>query len=372
MRISEKLTTLIKLELLEEEAQNQIWRNVNLKEVLSMSIMPDCHTGYDIPIGSVIITNPNIICPSYVGFDLFCGICHINTKVNVNDLFPKEKLKQKALDKIIETIPSGVGKNHTKIKYEYPDFKSLSGDSELTKTVNNLNKLQLGTLGSGNHFIEIGINKNNEVGITIHSGSRGCGYKVAEYYMNKKFEKFLKLDTEIGQAYVHDFIFFENWAYKNRSLMLYEVLKILGFSKNEIVSLLKNIINEHHNHAIVTNEGVIHRKGATPADLNQYGVIPGNMRDGVFITKGLGNKEYLSSASHGAGRKLSRSKAKKKFTFEDFEKQMNSNIIANICKDTIDECPSCYKNIDDVIKMQEGIVVEIVDFFKPIINFKGV
>ena len=135
--------------------------------------------------------------------------------------------------------------------------------------------------------------------------------------------RFFSIDSDLGQAYLHDMNFFLDFALQNRLTMMREVLTLLGLNFQESNNIIKNsLINENHNHAVVTDDGIIHRKGATPADLGQLGVIPGNMRDGTYITKGLGNSEYLSSASHGAGRVMGRRAAKEKITLESFKKAM--------------------------------------------------
>jgi len=145
----------------------------------------------------------------------------------------------------------------------------------------------------------------------------------------------------------------------------FDILRV-GYNEMNVNSF----INENHNHAIITSEGVLHRKGATPADLGQLGVIPGSMLAGVYITKGLGNTEYLSSASHGAGRKMSRGFAKKNIDLDYFKMQME-NIVANVSKETLDEAPDAYKDLEYVMNAQRGKVVNVVDYIKPIINVKG-
>ncbi len=157
--------------------------------------------------------------------------------------------------------------------------------------------------------------------------------------------------------------------------MMLDLLYILNLPE----SLMKTVINENHNHAVPyglkpgssINENLfLHRKGATPANKGQLGVIPGNMRDGVYVTKGLGNEEYLSSASHGAGRKMGRKKAKKTLDHNRFKQQMHG-ITCSTDKSILDEAPDAYKKIEDVLKMQVEIVVDIVDHIKPLINVKG-
>jgi tRNA-splicing ligase RtcB len=131
------------------------------------------------------------------------------------------------------------------------------------------------------------------------------------------------------------------------------------------------MVNENHNHAIVDkNNHVLHRKGATPAEKGQIGIIPGSMKTGVYVTEGLGNPTFLESASHGAGRKMSRTAAKEKITMERFNSSMNG-IVAKVEHSTKDEAPDAYKNLHDVIKKQEGIVINTIDYTKPLVNVKG-
>lgn len=234
---------------------------------------------------------------------------------------------------------------------------------------------QLGTLGGGNHFIEIGENKSNEIGITIHSGSRNPGHTIGGYYMNlakkegTKFGKGLGLfhiKSELGKAYYTDMLWAQEYALQNRKIMINKILECLKIHDYNTTEL----INENHNHAIIKNNNVLHRKGATPAEKDQLGIIPSNQRDGVYITRGLGNDEYLNSASHGAGRCKSRKKAKKDITMQDFEKQMKG-IVCKINNDVLDEAPDAYKNINEVLAAQDGILVDVIDHFKPIIVVKG-
>ena len=129
-------------------------------------------------------------------------------------------------------------------------------------------------------------------------------------------------------------------------------------------------INENHNHAVVTKDGVLHRKGATPAEKGVLGVIPGTMKSGTYITIGLGNDKFLNSASHGAGRVLGRKAAKRELTLEQHQNWMKG-IVAKVEESTIDEAHGAYKDLDDVIRYQEGIVIDVVDYVKPLINVKG-
>lgn len=371
----EKLKTLIPIEELEQGAQQQIYNALNLDFLLKLAIMPDCHQGYTLPIGGVALLD-RVISPEYVGYDIGCGMCYIKTELKTREVFKKNKLKQEIFDSIYKAIP--VGFNSRSSSIDYFDFKTASGNKELQKKVIDKLYIQLGTLGGGNHFIEIGENTNGFLTISIHSGSRNIGHSIADYYMklSKNVDKdlpngFLDLNSEYGQQYLKDMTYALEYALANRHHMMCKVLEIIGYSLKDITKIVKmHMINENHNHAIVNDSLVLHRKGATPADKDQLGIIPGNMRSGVYITKGLGNETYLSSASHGAGRKMSRNKAKKSIDIDRFKSQMHG-IIAKVDKSTLDEAPDAYKDLNKVIKCQEGIVIDTVDFSKPLINIKG-
>ncbi len=372
----EKLATLIPIHELEQSAQQQIYETLKLDFVEKLAIMPDCHTGYTLPIGGVALLN-GVISPEYVGYDAGCGVCCILTDIEYTDILKRKKVNQFIFNEIYRRIP--VGPNcREKPLHISPRFRSACGDKNLDKKVNNKLLSQKGTLGSGNHFIEIGYDKNNHLGITLHSGSRNPGHSIADFYMKKTRlndqdlpKGFFWLDSDWGQMYLRDMNYALEYALENRKLMMDELLNILGFSESEKRVLFKGMINENHNHAVLQADNrVLHRKGATESLNNQLGVIPGNMRDGVYIVKGLGNENYLSSSSHGAGRKGSRTWAKKSIPMERFEKSMKG-IIAKVGKSTLDESPDAYKNVDDVIKAQEGIVIDVINHIKPVINVKG-
>jgi tRNA-splicing ligase RtcB len=368
MKKLDKCELLIPLEEIEHEAQNQLFYFLEKDFCKKAAVCPDIHPGVVMPVGCVVLLD-NVICPPAVGSDIGCGVSHINTKIDYSKIKGKEK---KIYKDILNRIPVGIGAR-SEIKNSLV-FKSATGLKDFDVRVNAKLQSQLGTLGGGNHFIEIGINKSNEIGITLHSGSRNPGKVVGEFYsrmiclnVDRHLPKeFLDMNSQHGKQYLEDMNFMLDYALLNRKMMMEDILDILNFDSN----LIKTMINENHNHAIVTPDGILHRKGATPADLGQYGIIPGNMRDGCYITRGLGNEKYLSSASHGAGRKGSRSWAKKKFTLEQFEKDMKG-IVSKIDKNILDENPRAYKDFNKVIERQKGIVVDIVDFFKPIINIKG-
>lgn len=370
-----KLNSLIPIHELEQEAQRQILAALELDFLLRLAIMPDCHTGYTLPIGGVALLH-NVISPEYVGYDIGCGMCYIVTDIKARDFFKKDRHKIKMFDDIYKAVPVGFNSNIVEIPYKY--FLSASKNKNLDKKVDSRLRVQLGTLGSGNHFIEIGENTEGFVTVTIHSGSRNIGHSIASYYMklSKKVDKdipngFLHLNGDYGQQYLQDMNFALEYALENRKRMMQQVLKLFGYGNYTIEKLIREfMINENHNHAEVDGNIVLHRKGATQANKGQIGIIPGNMKTGVYVTEGLGNDEFLNSSSHGAGRKMSRKKAKQEITLERFKSQMHG-VIAKVGHSTKDEAPDAYKNIKDVIAMQEGIVIKTLDHSKPLINVKG-
>ena len=365
MSILEKLYSLIPMAEIEQSAQQQIYDVLRLDCLKKLAIMPDVHAGYDLCIGGAALLD-GMISPSFVGYDIGCGMCYVDTGAKVSDLFPRGREDmEKVQAKILSVVPSG--------------FSSLPSPSDamvytaghlpkdVAARVKEKSQQQIGTLGGGNHFIEIGENRAGNVVITIHSGSRNVGHTIGGWYM--KQGRMFPLESELGQMYQLDLQFSLEWALENRKQMILDVLDclVLGYQSKEILSTM---VNENHNHAVVTPGGVLHRKGATPADAGQLGIIPANMRDGVFITRGLGNSEYLSSASHGCGRKMGRNQAKKSLDLDEFREQMKG-VVSIADKTTLDEAPNAYKDIKGVLALQEGIVVEVIDHAKPLINIKA-
>jgi tRNA-splicing ligase RtcB len=411
-------------ELLDEESQVQFENVLKAPFVTRAALMPDAHSGYTMPIGAVCATKDTIV-PQFVGFDIGCGMCAYKTD------FYKKDIQNHSIaiyQKILETIPLGFNthKNHQPFKYDLPlsDFAKMILESIGLK--------QLGTLGGGNHFIEIGYDKDDSVWIVIHSGSRGFGHKIASHYMiqsflqvnpmdnyvegaisdweerNKRFkeanfdayEKALKkftlkktleynkklkpdnikgiygldVNSKLGQDYIMDQKFALNFALENRKRMIETIHAILNATLKTNYKIefddAQRFINKNHNHAEFdekTSEW-IHRKGATHASNGMMGVIPGNMRDGSFIVRGKGNKDSLESSSHGAGRVMSRVKAKKTITLDEFCDTMQG-IIGTISTNTIDESPFAYKDIFEVMDLQSDLV-EVVEHIKPLINVK--
>jgi len=233
----------------------------------------------------------------------------------------------------------------------------------------------LGTLGGGNHFIELG-ESGKELWLTIHSGSRGVGHRVAKKYMieasgsEKVYEKTFPLDvnSQIGKEYLNILEFGLDFALLNRLEMSNKVVRVIEQIIKEKVKT-ELWVNKTHNHAIYERGTYIHRKGATPSKKGERGVIPANMRDGSFLVEGKGNPKFLYSSSHGAGRAMSRTEAKEKISMEQFKKSMEG-ITGNVSGKTLDEAPSAYKDINKVMDAQKASI-KIIKHITPIINWKG-
>lgn len=396
---------------IEDEAIRQFNEAMNLDCNVQGALMPDAHAGYTLPIGAVIKSDGYVF-PSYVGYDIGCGMCAVNIDITKDDI-NLEQLKKH----IIDSIP--LGSNKHKEKQNINISKDSYNISDFAKyRIEDTGIYQIGTLGGGNHFIEVGESQNNKsIWIVIHSGSRGLGYKIADYYMSlatqdsvniekleeefifgkeifknvnpdaykKAFKIFVekqwnnatknkeghfgfKLDSELAKAYIEDMNYCLDFALENRRTMIDTIINGIEAQLNKKVNELL-FINRNHNHAEIKESFVIHRKGATHAENGMFGVIPANMKDGSFIVKGKGNNESMCSSSHGAGRVLSRKKAKESLNINEFYETMK-NIITNHTYDTLDESPKAYKNIFEVMELQKDLV-EVIDRSIPILNIKG-
>lgn len=357
-------------ELLEQEALNQFEAAMSLDCVVQGALMPDAHTGYTLPIGAVVACK-DMVFPAMVGYDIGCGMCAVPTTFSAEDI----RMCAKAIfDQIYRDIPTGF--SHNQKNSQWAGEQVFSHTDKLKEIFSKNGLKQLGSLGSGNHFIEVGSDENDVVWFIIHSGSRGIGHAVASHYMRlasgdgKAREGFFGFDvnSEVGMDYVCDLNFCLEFALANRFEMLQRIEKAVQCTCAGS-ALFEYTINRNHNHAELKDGLWIHRKGATHAEDGMLGVIPGNMRDGSFIVRGKGNPESLFSSSHGAGRILGRKEAQRVLTMESFTNTMSS-VTAKVCEDTLDESPFAYKNIFEVMEQQKDLV-EVVGHVRPIINIKG-
>lgn len=379
-------------ETIEEEAISQIISMANspLGENAHIRIMPDAHAGAGCTIGTTMkITDK--VCPNLIGVDIGCGVDIIFLSGEID-----KRLVE--LDKIIrENIPYGMTVHEEEqLATDYFSKNLLCWDN-LEQRTKEIATRSLGTLGGGNHFIEA-YNKEGISAISVHSGSRNIGYKVAEYYqklaekqLKEKAEKDLKkilqqvspIDREIFiqnykkrnspikkelafltgkdmENYLHDMRFMQEFASTNRLVMLTIIQKFLNEKPIQTISSVHNYISDDN----------ILRKGAISAKRGELLVIPMNMRDGLLVCRGLGNEDWNESAPHGAGRLYSRSKAKELFSVEEYKKSMEGIYTTCINKSTLDEAPFVYKNFEEIERAVKPTVV-IEDRLIPIYNFKA-
>jgi len=357
-------------ENIEQGALDQFFDALAQDFVVKGALMPDGHRGYSLPIGGVVATN-GVIVPAYVGYDIGCGMCAYNTGIKRHEIEP---YLDNIFNGIYDIVPVGINAHKNQPIIDLDFLKRIVETCD--RVGENIDDAvrKCGTLGGGNHFIEIGYDENKDVWIIIHSGSRHFGHSIASYYMklasgtNKAKEGHygLDVDSEEGIMYIRDMTVALEYALLNRKMMMKDVMSVImdkmGHHYMSMFSLIDddNIINRNHNHAELKDGLWIHRKGATHAEDGMMGVIPipGNMRDGSFIVRGKGNSDSLCSSSHGAGRVLGRRKAKEILNVSDFEDTMNG-IVAKVGKSTLDESPFAYKDIFQVMNEQSDHQNEI-------------
>jgi len=344
---------------------------MNLDTTLKGALMADAHTGYSLPIGAVVATD-GIVYPSWVGYDIGCGMCAIITSFDRDEVRDRSR---ELMERIYDAVP--VGFKHQKTPQAWPEANSLKKTPVINTQIEENGALkQLGTLGGGNHFIEIGSNEHKIVYVVIHSGSRNLGHRTATHYMKlaspdgkaREGHFGFGINSEDGKAYLEDMNFCLEFALENRKRMLKAIEAIME-NMFEGEFFWDSLINRTHNHAEVSSGTVIHRKGATHAEHGMEGVIPGNMKDGSFIVRGKGDPEALFSSSHGAGRVMSRKQAKESFTLSGLESTMDG-ICARLHEGVLDESPGAYKNIYEVMELQKDLV-DVITHVKPITSLKG-
>lgn len=373
----------------ENPEQGAINQAINISNhpwlVGNVCLMPDTHEGYGMPIGGVAALD-NAICPNMVGVDIGCGMLAVKTNLT-SEQVNVDLLKQ-VMGKIRERVP--VGFNHHTTQQLSPIFADESWN-HTTVCLHEFEsaRYQIGTLGGGNHFIEIQRDEDNNVWFMIHSGSRNLGKKVADFYNNKakelcKFWKqteivnndlaILPIGTNEARSYINEMKICLQFAYENRTLMAQRIMDSFADVFPDFNNL--NMINIHHNYAALEHHFGrnvwVHRKGATLAREGTIGIIPGSQGTCSYIVEGLGNEASLQSCSHGAGRKMSRMKAKQELTVEGEAKRMDDLGIIHSIRNVndLDEAPSAYKDIDVVMDEQKDLVKILVKL-SPIGVIKG-
>lgn len=373
---TEKIPIKMWLEEIEDGALEQLKHLANLPfSFKHIAVMPDSHQGYGMPIGGVLATE-GVIIPNAVGVDIGCGMCAVKTSLKEIDT---ETLK-KIMGGIRNAVPLGF--NHHKENQPEVLMPCFPGTGDMPIVCQEYQSAlkQIGTLGGGNHFIEIQKGSDGFIWIMLHSGSRNFGLKIANYYndiakkLNAKWFSsvdpkndlaFLPMDSEEGKSYLREMQYAVDFALANRSLMM-ENIKGVFYQNCEVIEF-EPMINIAHNYARMENHFgknvMVHRKGATLADENTIGIIPGSQGTKSYIVKGKGNKESFNSCSHGAGRKMGRKDAERRLNLEEEIKFLDDQGILHGIrgKHDLDEASGAYKDIDVVMKNQEDLVEILVE-----------
>lgn len=354
---------------LDPESRNQIHEfcNQELFRDANIRIMPDVHAGKGCVIGYTATLGPKVV-PNLIGLDIGCGI----QATRLGGLNPSyEKLDQF----IRKHIPSGFKRNKSADPKDFPE--KFIVDLKKTCKVLDIDMMEhlkgLGSLGGGNHFIEVAIDSDKARWLLIHSGSRNFGLQVATWHQEKAIRRsqenrsdipkhFAYLEGNDREAYIRDMKVAQTYARLNRREMTRRILEHLNETEDlDQFETVHNYIN--------FDDGII-RKGAISAHQGERMVIPLNMRDGSLIAYGKGNPEWNFSAPHGAGRRMSRNRARKELDFEDFRKGMKNVWTSTVSKKTLDEAPGAYKPKGEILKYISDSV-KISGILKPAYNFKA-
>ncbi|HEC42915.1 MAG TPA: RtcB family protein [Bacteroides sp.] len=386
-------TALVFNDNVDQESHRQIQEFCN-QEIFAgtqIRIMPDVHAGKGCVIGYTANLGDKIV-PNLIGLDIGCGILATN--------LGRLDIKYDKLDKYIrKNIPHGFKRNKSADPGEHPTefLKNLSETCDFLE-IEFMDHLKgIGSLGGGNHFIEIAVDSNKEKWLLIHSGSRNFGLQVATWHQDRAIREckkkdldipkhFAYLDGESGKNYLRDMKVAQEYARLNRKEMTRRILKHLGILKKPDTIIQQGTATLQsaatylrpdqpgdqfetvHNY-INFNDNIV-RKGAVSAQKGERIIIPFNMRDGSLIARGKGNAEWNFSAPHGAGRRLSRNQARKQLDMEDFRKAMKNVWTSTVSPKTLDEAPKAYKPKGELMQYI-GDTVDIEETLKPVYNFKA-
>lgn len=382
----------------EAQAQQQLGNIAAMDIVHShIAVMPDVHLGKGATIGSVI-PSVNAVIPAAVGVDIGCGMVAAKTSLKAKDLPDNLKAVRSAFEAAVPhgrtndrgrrdrgawgNIPALVATEWLNLQWR---FERICEKHPAIRKSNNLH--HLGTMGTGNHFLELCLDEHDGVWIMLHSGSRGVGNRIGTYFIElakKEMERhqinlpdkdlaYLKEGSQYFDDYVEAVEWAQDYASKNREIMMIHAISALKKALNLEFSAAEMAVNCHHNYISREHhfgkDCYVTRKGAVRAQRGEMGIIPGNMGAKSFIVRGLGNAESFNSCSHGAGRVMSRTQAKKVFNIDD---QVAATQGVECRKDAgvIDEIPHAYKDIDAVMKAQEDLV-EVVHTLKQVVCVKG-
>ncbi|MYS21274.1 tRNA-splicing ligase RtcB [Streptomyces sp. DvalAA-14] len=375
----------------EGEAMRQLRNVSSLPWIKGLAVMPDVHYGKGATVGSVIAMH-GAVCPAAVGVDIGCGMSAVKTSLRADDL-PGDLSRLRG--KIEQAIPVGRGLHDDPVDpgrlHGFPtgawsDFWSRFDDlAQPVRFREERAAKQMGTLGSGNHFVEVCLDTEDSVWLMLHSGSRNIGKELADHHIgqaqklphnqglvDRDLAVFIS-DTPQMAAYRNDLFWAQEYAKHNRAIMMALLQNVVRRELPKARPTFDPVISCHHNY--VSEERyedmdlLVTRKGAISAGSGELGIIPGSMGTESYIVRGLGNTASFNSASHGAGRKMSRSAAKRKFGVRDLEEQTRG---VECRKDSgvVDEIPGAYKAIGKVIEQQKDLV-EVVAKLKQVVCVKG-
>ena len=389
LNIGPNVLSWLPAEQIEDSAMQQIENLSRMPFIFKhVAVMPDCHFGMGATVGSVIPTNRAII-PAAVGVDIGCGMIAVKTPLTREDLPEDLSDIRKAIE---HQVPLSAGHYNRSIKKTAkPRIEQLEARAAELDRLDFYDKLdknwrkQLGSLGSGNHFIEVVLDEEGYAWAFLHSGSRGVGNRIAAHHIKiakALMEKwyinlpdadlaYLVEDTPEFDDYMKDLDWAQEFALLNREEMMERIIRLLQYRCGDFEPV--ETIQCHHNftqreHHFGKNI-LVSRKGAIEAREGQMGLIPGSMGTRSYVVRGKGNAASFNTAPHGAGRRLSRNKARNNFTMEDFDRDMEG-IEVNRSEAFLDELPGAYKDIDLVMEQSAGLV-EILHTFRQIVNVKG-
>lgn len=389
LNIGPNVLSWLPAEQIEDSAMQQIENLSRMPFIFKhVAVMPDCHFGMGATVGSVIPTNRAII-PAAVGVDIGCGMIAVKTPLTREDLPEDLSDIRKAIE---HQVPLSAGHYNRSIKKTAkPRIEQLEAKAAELDRLDFYDKLdknwrkQLGSLGSGNHFIEVVLDEEGYAWAFLHSGSRGVGNRIAAHHIKiakALMEKwyinlpdadlaYLVEDTPEFDDYLKDLDWAQEFALLNREEMMERIIRLLQYRCGDFEPV--ETIQCHHNftqreHHFGRNI-LVSRKGAIEAREGQLGLIPGSMGTRSYVVRGKGNAASFNTAPHGAGRRLSRNKARNAFTMDDFDRDM-AGIEVNRSEAFLDELPGAYKDIDLVMEQSAGLV-EILHTFRQIVNVKG-
>ncbi|MFF7679278.1 RtcB family protein [Actinacidiphila glaucinigra] len=367
-------------------------RNVSsLPWIKGLAVMPDVHYGKGATVGSVIAMH-GAVCPAAVGVDIGCGMSAVRTSLRAEDL-PGDLSRLRS--KIEQAVPVGRGMHDEAVDPARLYGLSAAGWDRFWDGFDDLAEpvrfrreratKQMGSLGSGNHFIEVCLDEEGAVWLMLHSGSRNIGKELAEYHIgeaqklshnqglvDRDLAVFIA-DTPQMAAYRRDLFWAQDYAKRNRAIMMALFQEVLRREFRKARVTFDEVISCHHNYVAEERydgmDLLVTRKGAIRAGSGDHGIIPGSMGTGSYIVRGLGNTDSFNSASHGAGRKMSRTAAKKRFSTRDLEEQ-TKGVECRKDSGVVDEIPGAYKPIEKVIEQQRDLV-QVVAKLKQVVCVKG-